>query len=88
MKYFQEKVPAFQAGPDGREVPSVKISIDLAGKEPEGKAARREQVQLREEEAAEWEAAEAAERFDHEEAEEVGGGEAPPVEQGRHAAHH
>ena len=81
MKYFQEKVPAFQAGPaDGREIPSVKIAINLAGKEPEGKTAGREQV-----EAAEREAAEAAERFDPEEAEEVRGGQA---EQGRHAAHH
>ena len=68
MKYFQEKVPAFQAGPDGREVPSVKIAINLAGKEPEGKTARREQVQLREEEAPE---SEAGERLDHEEAKEV-----------------
>ena len=95
--FFQEKVPAFQACPDGREVPSVKIAI--CGEESEAKTARYEQIQLWEK-AAEWkqqqqraaaEAAAAAARFDHEEAEEEeGGGEqgAPPAQQGRHAAHH
>ena len=98
MKYFQEKVPAFQASPDGGEVPSVKIEINLAREESEGKTAGGgEQVQLRKKAEKEWEqqqqreTSEATERrFDHEEAEEVGGGEPAeaPAEQGRHAAHH